>query len=73
MQSYLFKPSSFLKQFIIYKFSFVKRTKLYDLLGNPKFPEKTVIIYISANFSGLSLNFREGNGKINQRYKAIFI
>ena len=39
MQCNLFKPSSFLKQLIIYKMCFVKRMKLHDLLGNPSFPK----------------------------------
>ena len=30
--------------------SLVKRTKLHDLLGNPSFPKKTVIIRICGNF-----------------------
>ena len=74
MQCNLFKPSSFLKQLIIYKMCFVKRMKLHDLLGNPSFPKK-LIIHISGNihiFTGQSLNLRERNGKINQRYRAIF-
>ena len=65
-----FKPSSFLKQLIIYKMSLVKRT----MLGNPSFPKKNCHnkhLRKYSYFTGLS-NFREGNGKINQRYRVIF-
>ena len=44
------------------------------MLGNPSFPKKNCHnkhLRKYSYFTGLS-NFREGNGKINQRYRVIF-